>query len=138
MIYNPNPNPEEFAQFVGTDLWIAALIDPKYDYYKYIHILEVDNRFVVYVGIEDQLMYRELSQGNPLTSWECQAIESALSLSDKVKYKVPLSAVKLLVDDIYTTGNTMEAMIELIRPYKPRKIKVLVMAKTKFHQESKV
>ena len=44
----------------------------------------------------------------------------------------------LIVDDIYTTGNTMETMIELIRPYKPRKIKVLVMAKTKFHQESKV
>ena len=36
----------------------------------------------------------------------------------------------LLVDDVFTTGATMKAMIELIKPFNPKKIKVLVMAKT--------
>ena len=36
----------------------------------------------------------------------------------------------LLVDDVYSTGSTMKASIKLIEKLHPKKIKVLVMAKT--------
>lgn len=35
----------------------------------------------------------------------------------------------LVVDDVYTTGSSVRAVIELIKPYKPKKISVLVVAK---------
>ncbi|MGM9874207.1 MAG: ComF family protein [Bacilli bacterium] len=38
----------------------------------------------------------------------------------------------LIVDDVFTTGSTVKAMINLIKPYSPKKIKVLVMAKTPY------
>lgn len=37
----------------------------------------------------------------------------------------------LIVDDIYTTGATMNSMIKLIEKLKPKKIEVFVLAKTK-------
>lgn len=36
----------------------------------------------------------------------------------------------LLVDDVFTTGETMRTMINLIKPYKPKKIEILVLSKT--------
>lgn len=36
----------------------------------------------------------------------------------------------LLVDDVFTTGSTMKAMINLVRKYHPKKIQVLVLSKT--------
>ena len=36
----------------------------------------------------------------------------------------------LIVDDVYTTGNTMKAAIHLVESLNPKKIKVLVMSKT--------
>ena len=35
----------------------------------------------------------------------------------------------LIVDDVYTTGSSVQAIIKLIKPYNPRKISVLVIAK---------
>ncbi|MDR1697995.1 MAG: hypothetical protein LBR37_03745 [Erysipelotrichaceae bacterium] len=35
----------------------------------------------------------------------------------------------MIFDDVYTTGATIRAMIDLILPYQPRKIQVLVLAK---------
>lgn len=37
----------------------------------------------------------------------------------------------LIVDDVYTTGSTVKAMIDLVKIKNPKKIKVLVMSKTK-------
>lgn len=37
----------------------------------------------------------------------------------------------LLVDDVYTTGSTMKAAIDLVKQLHPKKIKVLVISKTK-------
>lgn len=56
-----------------------------------------------------------------------KAIKDYLELADQCdlsKYKV------LLVDDVYTTGSTMKACIRLIEKLHPKKIEVLVMAKT--------
>ncbi|MCQ2792978.1 MAG: hypothetical protein MJ221_00960 [Bacilli bacterium] len=41
----------------------------------------------------------------------------------------------LLVDDVYTTGSTIKAMINLVKNYQPKKIKILVLSKTVFDQK---
>ena len=35
----------------------------------------------------------------------------------------------LIIDDVFTTGNSIKASINLIKPYKPKKIKILVLCK---------
>ena len=50
----------------------------------------------------------------------------------------PLAKKKvLIVDDIYTTGSTMKAAINLVERLNPKTIKVLVLAKTKTKQHKK-
>ena len=44
----------------------------------------------------------------------------------------------LIVDDIYTTGSTMKATINLIERLNPKDIKVLVLAKTKPRETRKI
>lgn len=36
----------------------------------------------------------------------------------------------LILDDVYTTGSTMKALIKLVEQYHPKEIKILLMAKT--------
>ena len=43
----------------------------------------------------------------------------------------------LIVDDIYTTGATMKAVIDLVEKLHPKEIKVLVLAKTKNKEDKK-
>lgn len=43
----------------------------------------------------------------------------------------------LIVDDVITTGSTIKAMINLIKPYNPRKIKVLVLSGKSLNREKK-
>ena len=43
----------------------------------------------------------------------------------------------LIVDDIYTTGATMKAVISLVEKLNPREIRVLVLAKTKNKEDKK-
>lgn len=62
-----------------------------------------------------------------LNAEERKNIKNHLTIDD-----VDLSNKKILiVDDVYTTGSTVKAMIELIKSKNPKKIKVLVMSKTK-------
>lgn len=64
--------------------------------------------------------------------------QSDLSSEDRTKIKdilvidnIDLSKKKILiVDDVYTTGSTFSAMIDLIKSKSPRKIKGLLMSKT--------
>ena len=56
----------------------------------------------------------------------------------ELKERVDLRKKKvLIVDDIYTTGSTMKSAINLIEKLNPKKISVLVMAKTKPKQKNK-
>ena len=56
----------------------------------------------------------------------------------ELKERVDLRKKKvLIVDDIYTTGSTMKSEINLIEKLNPKKISVLVMAKTKPKQKNK-
>ena len=36
----------------------------------------------------------------------------------------------LIVDDVFTTGSTIKAMINLVKKYHPKKIKILLLSKT--------
>lgn len=61
-----------------------------------------------------------------LHSDERKNIKNHLIIDD-----VDLSKKKILiVDDVFTTGSTVRAMIDLIKSKNPKKIKVLVMSKT--------
>lgn len=55
-----------------------------------------------------------------------------------ISNSVDLSKDKvLIVDDIYTTGSTMRAMIKLVEKLHPKEIKILVLAKTKDKSDKK-
>ena len=62
-----------------------------------------------------------------LSAKERENIKDNLKIDD-----VDFSKKKvLIVDDVYTTGSTVRAMIDLVKSKNPKKIKVLVMSKTK-------
>ena len=62
-----------------------------------------------------------------LSAKERENIKNNLKIDD-----VDFSKKKvLIVDDVYTTGSTVRAMIDLVKSKNPKKIKVLVMSKTK-------
>lgn len=42
----------------------------------------------------------------------------------------------LIVDDVFTTGATIEACLELLAPFKPKKIEILVMSKVEFKKQN--
>lgn len=65
-------------------------------------------------------------QQHNLSSEEREKVKNLLSIDD-----VDFTGKKILiVDDVFTTGSTVKAMIDLIREKNPKKIAVLVMAKT--------
>lgn len=62
-----------------------------------------------------------------LNAEERKKIKDNLVIDDVSFYKKKV----LIVDDVYTTGSTVKAMIDLVKSKNPKKIKVLVMSKTK-------
>ena len=68
---------------------------------------------------------RQIKQAD-LNAEERKNIKNFLTIDD-----VDLSGKKILiVDDVFTTGSTVRAMIKLISKKTPKSIKVLVMSKT--------
>ena len=61
------------------------------------------------------------------TAKERQEINKYLALKEQIDLR---KTKVLLVDDIYTTGSTMKAAINLVEKLNPKDIKVLVLAKT--------
>lgn len=56
----------------------------------------------------------------------------------EVKNNVDLTGKKILiVDDVMTTGCTIKAMIKLLKPLHPKRIKILVGARTRFSKKHK-
>ena len=86
-------------------------------------------------------MFKELKLPVLKLLTKTKRIKQATSVScNRKKMKRYLSLVDtpnlsekkiLIVDDVYTTGSTMKSAIELIKTLNPKKIKVLVMSKTK-------
>ena len=65
---------------------------------------------------------------------ERQSIKKYLQLNTEKSLK---NDRVLIVDDIYTTGSTMKAAINLVEKLNPKEIKVLVLAKTKNKEDKK-
>ena len=65
---------------------------------------------------------------------ERQSIKKYLQLNNEKSLKKDRV---LIVDDIYTTGSTMKAAINLVEKLNPKEIKVLVLAKTKNKEDKK-
>ena len=65
---------------------------------------------------------------------ERQSIKKYLQLNTEKSLKQDRV---LIVDDIYTTGSTMKAAINLVEKLNPKEIKVLVLAKTKNKEDKK-
>lgn len=56
----------------------------------------------------------------------------------EVKSDINIKGLKvLIVDDVITTGSTVKAMIQLLEKYKPKKIKILVTARTEILNKDK-
>lgn len=81
-------------------------------------LIKTQNRSQHKLGFNERLKIGEI----------IEIVNKNINLSDK---KI------LLVDDIVTTGSTLKSSIELLKKYKPKKIQILVIAKTEFSKEDK-
>ena len=96
------------------------------------HVVEVfkEMGLKLYPIIEKTSHFKQAEKG----AKERKEIEKHLVIKEQInleKKKV------LIVDDIYTTGATMRAMIKLVEKLHPKKIKILVLAKTKDKNDKK-
>lgn len=71
---------------------------------------------------------KDVSQHN-LSYIERQKIKDIIYLKNNANIE---NKKILLVDDILTTGATLKACINLLRPLKPKEIRILVLSKRKF------
>lgn len=77
--------------------------------------------------IECAIKTEEFKQSD-LNYQQRQEVKSKLSIIDGGRLS---NKYILLVDDLFTTGATMKALIELVKIYHPKSIKVLTLAFTK-------
>ena len=73
---------------------------------------------------------KKIKQAN-LSFQERQDIHKYLELTDP---SIITNKKVLLVDDVYTTGSTMKAVVELVEQCHPKKIQILVMSKSPFKE----
>lgn len=100
---------------------------------------EHDDEVREFNHVEEMFKYLKLPMKKLLikTKYVKQAISNTEERKENAKFldlcdRPDLSKYKiLLVDDVYTTGATMKSAIKLIESLHPKKIKVLVMSKTK-------
>ena len=96
------------------------------------HVIEVFKQFGldIYPVIEKTEHFKQAEK----SAKDRKSIKNYLKLnSTKSLAKDKVS----IVDDIYTTGATMRATINLVEKLNPKKIKVLVLAKTKNKEDKK-
>ncbi len=75
------------------------------------------------------LLKTKESKQSDLSFYERQKVNKIIAL----KEKVDLSTKKILfVDDVFTTGSTTRACLNLLEKLHPKKLSCLIMAKTKF------
>lgn len=65
---------------------------------------------------------------------ERKNVKNVLALNENMKLKE--NSKILLVDDVMTTGASMHSSIELIKKFKPKIIKILVMSKTELKKKT--
>ena len=97
------------------------------------HVMEIFKN--IGLNMLDILIKTEKHKQATSTVNERREVYKVLELKERVdlrKKKV------LIVDDIYTTGSTMRAMINLIEKLDPKEIRVLVLAKTKPKEDKKI
>ena len=96
------------------------------------HVIEVFKQMGLdmYQVVEKTEHFKQAEKG----AKERQSIKKYLQLNSTkrlTKERV------LIVDDIYTTGATMKAVIDLVEKINPKEIRVLVLAKTKNKEDQK-
>ena len=100
---------------------------------EFNHVIEIFNKTGLYIlpCIRKTIKYKQSDH----SAKDRQNIEKILEIEEKARIK---NKKILLVDDVLTTGSTLKAMIRLVRKFEPKKIKILVMSKTRFKQQWKI
>ena len=96
------------------------------------HVVEIFKN--IGLNMLDILVKTEKHKQATSTVNERREVYKVLELKERVDLR---KKRVLIVDDIYTTGSTMKSAINLIEKLNPKKISVLVMAKTKPKQKNK-
>ena len=96
------------------------------------HVIEIFKN--IGLNMLDILIKTEKHKQATSTVNERREVYKVLELKERVNLR---KKKVLIVDDIYTTGSTMKSAINLIEKLNPKKISVLVMAKTKPKQKNK-
>lgn len=97
---------------------------------QFNHVLEIFNKLGIQI---QQIIYKtEKYKQSDHSANERRNVSKVLKIDENACIK---NKKVLLVDDVFTTGSTLKAMVNLVKPLKPKKIKILVMSKTRFKEQ---